>query len=225
MSAAAFLAFGVIAAFMPTFWSSSAFFLNGPMWSLFLEIVANALHGLVFGSASIRWLLALYIIAATAFVAAYFAGHAEWGPDLLSILWLFPREITCYLAGILIFRVWGDRPLGKMPYAAVAGFVALMLNVSLGPVASLAAFFVLCPLLVRAALGMPSATWATAIGALSYPLYATHVPAIRLAKFAGLPPAAAMIVALLIAAIVTFGFEARRTMQSKVTPLSSEGVA
>jgi peptidoglycan/LPS O-acetylase OafA/YrhL len=51
------------------------------------------------------------------------------------------------------------------------------------------------------------------VGALSYPLYATHLPILRLSMLAGLPPAVAFAAALTFAALLAVTFERRRLLR------------
>ena len=194
--------------FMPAI-GPSAFLLNGPAWSLFVEIVCNALHGAIFTKMSNERLLALIWASGLCFAVIFAAGFSHWGPAITSILWLIPRELTCYLVGIWIFRRYGDAPLGEHPSWAVVAFVVALGISSINSTFEIAAL-VACPFIIRASLGLPRMRWAMWAGALSYPLYATHVPVIKAASVMGLDPFAGLALALVVAIAVTFAFETRR---------------
>lgn len=201
-------AYVLILAFLPAFWMAKAFLINVPAWSLFLEILSNALHGAVLAHMRNGQLLGLWGAATVAFVGTYVAGLSRWDHDIGSILWLIPRELSCYLAGILLFRVYGDRPLGNQPLGAIALFALLLVTAQLNPFLELAAVLIAAPLVVRASLALPATAWAVWAGALSYPLYATHVPVLWL--LSGLHPFLAFLGALMIAWAVTLLVEMRR---------------
>ncbi|NUS99468.1 MAG: acyltransferase, partial [Sphingomonas sp.] len=134
-----------ILAFLPTVWLGNAFLLNGPAWSLFLEILSNALHGTLLAKTSTRRLAALYAASVAVFIATYFAGLSHWDYGLSAILWLIPRELSAYLIGIIIFRVYGDRPLGNRPAIAIAAFMACLWAATLNPFVELACALVFAP--------------------------------------------------------------------------------
>lgn len=197
-------------AFLPAFWMSNAFPLNGPAWSLFVEILSNAVHAALFAKARTITIAAVCAACATVFIASYFAGLSRWDYGLDAILWLIPRELSCYLIGIILHRVYGERPLGDQPTFAVAAFVVALWAATLNPYVELACVFIVAPLVVRASLSFTKASWAIWAGALSYPLYATHVPAIELAKLVGASPPFVLAFALLLATVVTILFEVKR---------------
>ncbi|SFO54999.1 Peptidoglycan/LPS O-acetylase OafA/YrhL, contains acyltransferase and SGNH-hydrolase domains [Mesorhizobium sp. NFR06] len=185
-----------------------AFALNVPAWSVFVEIVANALHGAIFARLSNARLLVLTGLCGV-LAAGAAEGHMYWGADIVSILWLIPRELTCYLVGIWMFRRYGDAPLGHHPIAAVVALVILLgiaLTNAVFEIAALAA----CPFIVRASLSLPRTQWAAWAGALSYPLYATHFPVILVSFWTGLHPAAGAALVATVAIAVTLAFEIRR---------------
>lgn len=62
---------------------------------------------------------------------------------------------------------------------------------------------VACPFIIRASLGLPRLRWTMWAGALSYPLYATHVPVLRLTLTLDLHPMIGIILMALVAVFVT----------------------
>lgn len=162
-------AYGMALAFLPAFWLAKAFPFNVPAWSLFLEIIANALHGAVFAHRSSRS-LAFMLCGLALLAAALLAGDlGQWQNGTLAIVSCLPRELVFYLAGILAFRRYGDR------------WFSFNRN--------------------------RVAEW---LGALSYPLYATHAPVIHIAAMLRLPAPAAIAAAMLVAVMLALTVERLR---------------
>ncbi|WP_189400894.1 MULTISPECIES: acyltransferase [unclassified Mesorhizobium] len=205
------IAYGLILCFLPLpqMIGPNAFPLNVPAWSLFVEIVCNALHGAVFSKLSNMHLLAVAGASGLIFLATFLSGLSIWGPGFTSILWLMPRELSCYLAGILVFRNYGDKPLGNWPLLAVAAFALALGAASINSTLEVLSLFA-CPFIVRASLAIPRTQWAIWAGALSYPFYATHVPVIQASRMAGFPWSVALTIAACVAIAVTLAFETRR---------------
>lgn len=201
--------------FLPAPWvDRGGFAMNGPVWSLFVEIVCNALHAFAFARIPSRYLLALATSSGAVYIATTFAhGDILWGPKPIETLLAIPRGVTAYLLGIVICRKWGVAPLGRWPVVAVFAFPLLMaLPVPVWIMAPVVTF-VVAPLLLRMSLGMGAAKWATLLGLLSFPLYAIHVPAFYLARALHLPPLAAAIGALMLAAALTLALERKAISQ------------
>ncbi|WP_181178676.1 acyltransferase family protein [Mesorhizobium sp. B2-1-8] len=201
------VSYALILLFLPA-GGPTAFALNVPTWSLFVEIIANALHGAIFARLSNARLLILAGLCGV-LAAVDFEGHLHWGADIGSILWLIPRELTCYLVGIWMFRRYGDTPLRHHPVAAVVA-LAILLSIGSSNASFEIAALLACPFIVRASLALPRAQWAAWAGALSYPLYATHYPVILVAFWTGLHPAVGAVLVALVALAVTLVFEIRR---------------
>lgn len=202
-------AYGLILAFLPAWWLPIAFIINGPAWSLFLEILSNALHGALFGKLSSRMLVGLWLVCTAIFVVLELNG-LEFGYRIENVLWLIPRALSCYLAGILICRTFGDKPLWSRPRLAIGVFVACLALALVGSGVEILIVVVAFPLIVRASLALEDAPWAGWAGALSYPLYATHVPVQFLSHYAGLHWLWAAAMCLAVATLVTVAFELRR---------------
>ena len=195
-----------------------AFALNVPAWSLFVEIIANALHGWIFARLSNAWLLMLMGLCGL-LAAGSAERHMYWGADIVAILWLIPRELMCYLVGIWMFRRYGDAPLGQHPVAAVVA-LAILLSIASTNAAWEVAALVACPFIVRASLGLPRTQWAAWAGAQSYPLYATHFPVIMVAVWTGLHPVvgAALVATVAIAVMLVFEVRRRSRTMSQALP-------
>lgn len=208
ISAPLLAAYALILLFLPVV-GRPAFPLNGPAWSLFVEIVCNALHGAIISKISNLQVLVLAVAAALVFIASFATGLSLWSPAFTSVLWLIPRELTCYLVGIWIFRTYGDVPLGRSPVLAVVVFAIALVLASFNPAFEISAM-VACPFVVRASLGLPRIGWVIWAGALSYPLYATHVPVLQAARAMGLQPVFSVLLMAAVAVFVTVAFETRR---------------
>ena len=207
----------LILAFLPTFWTPNAFPLNGPAWSLFLEILSNAMHGVLLAKRKTGALIALWAGCAIVFICMYLAGMSRWDYGLDAILLVIPRELSCYLIGIILCRVYGDRPLGTHPAFAILAFTVALWAATLHPLVELICALIVAPLVVRASLSFERASWAAWLGGLSYPLYATHVPAIGLSKQLGAPPLISFAFAAILAIAVTHWFELRRNQEAGAT--------
>ena len=163
---------------------------NGPQWSLFWELAINAVH-----AALARWLTTPVLIAVTALAAvaliftSFHFGSLDVGWGRANGWGALPRVVFGFGVGLLIFRAHSrglEAP--KWPYlAVVAVLIACMFRIApaLGAFAfrDLAVVMFILPGLVVLAIGAPLgprttriATW---LGALSYPLYAIHVPLLR----------------------------------------------
>lgn len=196
-------------------WTQRAFPLNIPGWSLFIEILCNVLHGAIFSKLSSMQSLVIAVAVALVFVTCYTNGLSSWGLPITAIIWLIPRELSCYLVGIWIFRFYGDAPLGRSPMLAVTGFAVALVLASINPFLQILVL-VACPFLIRASLGLGRAPWTTWAGAISYPLYATHVPVLQVARAFGLHPAIGVVLMAAVALLVTVTFELRRPARMPV---------
>ena len=165
---------------------------NGPQWSLFWELAINAVHAAV-----ARWLTTPVLVAVTALAAAALIytslhfGSLDVGWGRANGWGAVPRVLFSFGVGLLIFRAHSRGfAAPKLPYLAVAVAVALiacMFRVApaLGGFAfrDLAVVLFILPSLVVLAISAPLGPRATRIatwlGALSYPLYAIHVPLLR----------------------------------------------
>ncbi len=177
----------------PALHGGELFPLNGPQWSLFLELAANALHAAIF-----RWLTVPRLIGAVAasglvliVVSARFGG-LDVGWSRASFWGGPPRVVWGFGVGVLLFRAHAR---GLRAPAIPYGLVALTLGLLLvrpfpeqglwavtDPVIVLAAL----PALVALAIASPVPGWASGpargLGALSYPLYAVHAPLLRVGE-------------------------------------------
>lgn len=221
---AALLAFVAILFFMPAPWMpQGSFIFNLPAWSLFVEIVCNALHAAFFVWASNLLLAIMLAVSAVVLITStVMHGSMIWGNHIESTLAAIPRGTTSYLIGILIFRIWGEKPFGNSPLIAILG---LPLFFSMGfmlpaYLEAILVVFIVSPLALRASLALGEAKWASNLGMLSYPLYAVHFPILASAKAVGMSELAGGLVTLACAIYVTVVYERRR----RGIPLPSFGL-
>lgn len=183
---------------LPVFWGpvlhgGELFPLNGPQWSLFLEIAANAVHAALF-----RWLTTprLAMVVVTAGLALIQVSLTSGGLDVGWARQSFwggpPRVAWGFGVGLLLWRAHrrGIRA-PPAPYALIVLGLCLCL-VRPFPERGLYALtdpllvLVALPLLVSLAIASPVPSWALPLagwlGALSYPLYAVHAPLLRAAE-------------------------------------------
>lgn len=161
------------------------FLINTVYWSLLFELAANVAHVLLFRWAN--WLVltgGVALSAAAAVAVAWKFGHlgGGWGVDNW---WCgIVRVAFSYGAGVLIYRLHaaGRLPRFTAPFPVLAAlFVACIALVSVGHVwwGDVIAVIIAFPLLLIAGVNARterSAGPAAALGAVSYPLYATHGP-------------------------------------------------
>ena len=221
---------GLIAQFLllPVLWGPAVhggelFPLNGPQWSLFWELAANALHGLV-----VRWLTipVLAIIVALSAAALVWASLAFGGLDAgwgRSNLWGGPPRVAFgFFSGVLLFRLYARGWVTpRLPYPLIALLLGLCMvrwfpDVGGFAIRDIVKVVVVLPGLVALAVNSPVSARLTPVslwlGALSYPLYAIHVPLLRggeqvLNRLFDAPPAWAWWLCLASTLVLATGFE------------------
>lgn len=177
----------------PVLHGGELFPLDGPLWSLWLEVAVNALHAAILPWLTTRRLVVVVALAAVALIAAslHFGGldigwsqRTVWGGP--------PRVVFGFGMGLLIFRLRVRRL--KVPRAAYPAIVVALILclVRPWPEAGLYAWtdpilvLLVLPVLVALAARSPVDGFlegaARRLGAISYPLYAIHGPLLRLAE-------------------------------------------
>lgn len=180
------LLFAIFAAllFMPAAWLRHAFLFNPPAWSLFIEIICNALHPKLI--AQTRLLAAAIALCFALWAVFAVVGLGRWHPGAAGILTMLPGGLGCYLIGVHIFRRYGERALGATGLGGIVALVFASVGVWLLPMTFEPALTLLaCPLILLLSMPMPESRLAVWVGALSFPLYSTHVPVIRAAQALG----------------------------------------
>lgn len=187
-------------AFVPVFYKSDLFPLNGPYWSLFYELFANLAHALIFRRFSNRGLaITVAGLAATMAALGHQQGTLSLGTRPDTFVWGFVRVLLPYLIGLLLYRRWRDVPPLRLP----AVLTLLLLPVSIvatgavpGWEAQLAFVLVAIPLLLAGGIGLPAGELGRWLGLISFPLYVTHLPVLMLARAAGASEVLAVAIAL-----------------------------
>ena len=186
--------------------------LNGVLWTLFFELVINAVHGLVVRRLS-TFRLALFAGAMGIWWAFAALSSGNWGGgwDRATFISGFARVGWGYGAGVLLHRItagrWKAPAIVPVGLAGLALFLPAFGGVTTARVAI--SVFVLCPLIVTLAVASEVPPFARGVarwlGAISYPLYAIHHPLLMMiVSRAGLNGGAREAgVALLLIAIAT----------------------
>lgn len=172
--------------------------LNGPLWSLFFEYIANILYGLFIRRLPRRWLMALTVTAGAA-LAVFAAGNGS-GFHNLGVGWTlgglnFPggmlRVLFSFSAGLLMSRGFRPGAVKGAFWKCSALLVALMAVPYVGKGGVLNGIYdtfcvvVAFPLVLHmAASGKASGRFtgrlSRFLGDISYPLYVIHYPFVYL---------------------------------------------
>ena len=175
---------------IPSFETSELFPLNPVFWSLFFEIFINAAHALAIRQLTTRRLAIFCALAGVSFlVISYFNGGPGVGWGRSSFAAGFARVAWSYSAGLLIYRLHAGGRLPRMDFRwpVSAGIVAVLLlspNFGLTFVQIPLMLFVAFPSLVAVSIQYKAGPRLTSLfawlGAISYPLYAIHLPILRM---------------------------------------------
>jgi len=201
-----FVSYIAILLFLPVPWMAECFLLNGPAWSLFAEVGCNALHPSLLAKSSNRRLYVAIAVLSLAWIYGSATGVVMWGPGIGHILSLLPGALACYLVGIVVYRKYGDFPLGNAAPVAVAGVVTASFVAGISPAIDPVVTLLVAPIIIRASLALNPSKWAWWAGALSFPLYAVHQPVMRLAMAAQLN--------IVLAVALSFGLAALLVLKS-----------
>ena len=166
--------------------TASIFPFDGPLWSLFYEVVANAAYGFAFRWLRIPVLSTLVILCGGGLVAISLQqGDLELGARTGEISAGFLRVGFSFFAGVLMSRIGTASTVsGRTAIISVAVLIAvLFVPLPLHPIYDIVCVLVVFPLLIwrSAATAVPPG-WRQAcsfVGELSYPLYAVHYPITR----------------------------------------------
>lgn len=199
---------------LPSPWSGNYLALNVPAWSIFFELVANAVH-------SVLWrvrtpLLALLSLVSFAWLAdaAWVHGHLDLGSRNGDLGEGLARVATAYTLGVVIWRWWGERR--SSPLSSLFALVAMPLWFALPDrtdgwnwLVDVIFVGLLCaPILIGGIAQRGRHRLSTLLGELSFPLYAIHYPLLYWFRAAGVPPIAAIAGCILGAGLVVLASSA-----------------
>lgn len=226
---------GLNLALLPVPDKGPGFPLNIPAWSILFELTANLIHGLVLWRLGTRGLMALAAATIPLIVwVGYSYGTFDVGAHTFDFFAGLPRVLLSYLIGMVLWRLWRDRPgVPVPPLAAFAAMPLLFASAWLLGVddwrLDIAFIVIACPLLIAGGLqhrahggvapGKEPAV-AFALGALSFPLYAVHMPVLQGMRLLGYGSTGGALAALAVGAALTIAVEAlarRRKQRRKVT--------
>jgi len=175
--------------------------LNAPQWSLMWELLANALHAVILHRLEQR---ALWAVVAAAGVGVIWSistfGSCRMGPNAESWWMAGPRVIWAYGLGIAMARRWRQKrpaPLTSWQIALVAPLAALValpwlpLSEAVGD--GLVTLIVMPALFWISTTVVPSESAGVTlqrVGAISFPLYALHLPVLVAGSYISVTPAA-----------------------------------
>lgn len=185
------------------------FLYNGPAWSVFFELVANALHPRILARISARWLLvsAFLMIPALA-LATEALGYFPRGTKTAAFAATFLRLLIPYCIGIAMYRLCRDRAPILIPLwlslLALPCFVALVAAFQ-PPLAFMWFDLIVAPLMMFGGLAAThryTDEVFTYLGNLSFPLYAIHLPIFQLSAWSlGLSAPVAFVFAIGLASL------------------------
>lgn len=167
--------------------SAFAFPFNIPAWSLFFELIANAVHALALRRRGCRFLGCLAGTAAFAFFLwVAWRGEMDLGAHRTEVLPGLARVLFGYTAGVLLFKVWqtGRFQWRVPPSLAAVALVLLLIGPSRGwghalgydMVVTVFCFPLLLLLSARSQPPVRVARLFQGLGVASYAIYVLHVP-------------------------------------------------
>lgn len=169
-------------------WGQAPYTIDGPTWSLFFELTANAVFATRLRRARSSVALGALAAACLALVAVayHYGGIGDLGlSDSPSFLFGFVRVAVPFSIGVALFRAQLFKHVPVIPFelAALALAITLIVRVHTVWIYDLASVFFIFPLLVcvgaRSSLSSLSKSFCQIGGRLSYPLYIIHVPIMR----------------------------------------------
>lgn len=195
-------------ALLPAPLNRELFPLNGPTWSIFFELVANAIHALLLWRLSSRGLAGCgAVLLGLLAVIVRMNGSLEFGP--LADHWLpaLIRTLVPYIGGVMLWRWWRDSPVLQIhpavPFIAIPLLFGAPIT-ALGWTYDVLFVVLVCPMLIAGGLNLKGeAKWAAWLGALSFPLYAVNVPVLHNALLLGFGAISTSVAIFVVALVLT----------------------
>jgi peptidoglycan/LPS O-acetylase OafA/YrhL/ABC-type polysaccharide/polyol phosphate export permease len=171
---------------VPDIFSAGLFPLNGVFWTLFFELAINGVHAIFIRQLTTRRLALLVLLSGIAWALTAIA-LGDWGAGWNGDTFAggAARVAWGYGIGLLLYRLWHagalkPPPLPFMLPLALAGLLLIAPRFGVPLLRVCASAFLLLPLivLIAAQARAPRSSRAIAewLGAISYPLYAVHLP-------------------------------------------------
>lgn len=174
-------------ALLPVWFGSFAFALNIPAWTIFYELVANALHVFIFRHLKswMIWLGIALLVPVMVWIGMRW-GNFDVGAKPEHFLAGLPRILFAYLIGLALGRWWGaSPPIPVPPLLAIPAMPAILAGawyLGLDQTWWFDMLFtvIACPLMIAG--GLRLARWhrtAGTLGQLSFPLFAVQMPILQ----------------------------------------------
>jgi len=187
------------AAFLPRFWlvggvnlallpapdASFAFPFDIPAWTIFGELVVNALHVSLLRHVRGRWLwLVLALLVPVMVWIAQGPLSLNVGPAWSTLMPGLLRCLFAYIIGIALGRAWHAQPPPVPPWLAVAAMPAALVGLwalhARGWWVDLMLVVVLCPAMLAGGLRLQSGERLCRLaGRLAFPLFAWQIPVLE----------------------------------------------
>ena len=187
-----------------------AYPINGPEWSLTWELAANLIHAVVLRRLSDRALIVVAAVSGLSLaITAHKVGCGCAGPNAANWYWAAPRVAWAYTLGMVLGRRWRQRTFAPVldwklalasPILALVLLPWLPLTQALGD--TLMTLLVLPGLFWLICVAKPPPQMVRGLeklGAISFPLYATHPAALLACSYLG--PSKAFLALGLVAAV------------------------
>ena len=169
-----------------------AYPVNFVAWSLLWELIVNIAYAAGFRRLRGGWLAAVIVLPLMAAFALASINTRHWSFGTTGLdLWMGGlRAVPEFLAGSLLHRVWRAGHFQRLPVVTPLLPLTVWLVVSVVPqdvssLFDLAMVVFGCPLLIGLLLRgeVQAPGWFRPLGAISYPLYASHLAWIGLARY------------------------------------------
>lgn len=160
-----------------TLYQQAVFPLNSPAWSLFFELLANVLYGLVARHLTNRRLAAILLVGLILLVGTWARFHELDAGSTIPHFWGgFGRVVWSYFAGVAIYRIWLARPSPRLPAWVLAAALVAMFATPWQLIWPLVGFPALVYLAASAQLDGRTKAAFTWLGTASYGIYVLQVP-------------------------------------------------